>query len=70
MNEQAQDALTYVRQYGNTDLFFTFTCNPKWQEIQETFLPGQNHYHRPNITVKMFNQIFKELMDLMTKGNC
>ncbi|KAL4132202.1 hypothetical protein QTP88_009407 [Uroleucon formosanum] len=33
MHERAQDALTYVRHYGSSDLFVTFTFNPKWQEI-------------------------------------
>ncbi|CAE1281042.1 unnamed protein product [Acanthosepion pharaonis] len=32
MHARTQDAMTYVRKYGRTDLFLTFTCNPKWQE--------------------------------------
>ncbi|XP_071719195.1 uncharacterized protein [Rutidosis leptorrhynchoides] len=27
------DAMAIVRAYGHPDLFITFTCNPKWQEI-------------------------------------
>ena len=34
MHEYTQDAMTYVRIYGRPDLFITFTCNPKWSEIQ------------------------------------
>ncbi|KAH8267063.1 hypothetical protein KR044_003170 [Drosophila immigrans] len=34
MHEYAQDAMTYVRNYGTPDLFSTFTCNPKWMEIE------------------------------------
>ncbi|CAB3224789.1 unnamed protein product [Arctia plantaginis] len=34
MHEYAQDAMTYVRNYGTPDLFITFTCNPKWTEIE------------------------------------
>lgn len=30
MQEYAQDAMTYVRVYGKSDLFITFTCNPTW----------------------------------------
>ncbi|XP_044312745.1 uncharacterized protein LOC123037188 [Drosophila rhopaloa] len=33
MHEYAQDAMTYVRNYGRPDLFITFTCNPKCPEI-------------------------------------
>jgi len=29
-----RDAMTYVRNYGNPDLFITFTCNPNMQEIK------------------------------------
>ncbi|XP_055938124.1 uncharacterized protein LOC129968294 [Argiope bruennichi] len=33
MQEYIQDAMTYVRHYGLSDLFITFTCNPNWKEI-------------------------------------
>ncbi|XP_050059745.1 uncharacterized protein LOC126551035 [Aphis gossypii] len=69
MHERAQDALTYVRHYGSSDLFVTFTCNPKWQEIQEALLRGQKHYHRPDIIARVFNRKVKELIDLLTKGD-
>lgn len=68
MHEKAQDALTYVRKYGSSDLFITFTCNPKWKEIQEALLPGQKHYHRPDIIARVFNRKVKDLMDLLIKG--
>jgi hypothetical protein len=35
MNEKSQDAMTYVRKFGRSDLFITFTCNPKWPEIKK-----------------------------------
>jgi len=41
MHEYAQDAMTYVRNYGRPDLFITFTCNPKWPEITNQLLTGQ-----------------------------
>lgn len=31
MHEYAQVAMTYVRHYGQPDLFITFTCNPKYK---------------------------------------
>ncbi|XP_060858512.1 uncharacterized protein LOC132935889 [Metopolophium dirhodum] len=69
MHERSQDALTYVRHYGSSDLFVTFTCNPKWQEIQEALLRGQKHYHRPDIIARVFNRKVKELIDLFKKGD-
>ncbi|KAL4098553.1 hypothetical protein QTP88_023139 [Uroleucon formosanum] len=69
MHERAQDALTYVRHYGSSDLFVTFTCNPKWQEIQESLLRGKKHYHHPDIIARVFNRKVKELIDLLTKGD-
>ena len=30
-----------VEKLGKSDVFLTFTCNPKWPEITENLLPGQ-----------------------------
>eukprot|EP00919_Chromeraceae_sp_WS-2016_P049114 GHVR01116184.1.p1 GENE.GHVR01116184.1~~GHVR01116184.1.p1 ORF type:complete len:120 (+),score=10.30 GHVR01116184.1:1062-1421(+) len=35
MHERTQDAMCYVRRHGPPDLFITFTCNTKWEEIQD-----------------------------------
>lgn len=56
MNEYAQDAMTYVRSYGRPDLFITFTCNPKWQEITSELTAGQSSVHRHDITARVFKQ--------------
>ena len=39
--ERTQDAMTYVRCHGRPDLFITFTCDPKWPEIDTQLMPGQ-----------------------------
>ena len=31
------DAMAICQQYGNPDLFITFTCNTKWPEILRYF---------------------------------
>ena len=56
MQEYIQDALTYVREYGQPFLFITFTCNPKLLEIISLLLPGQNAIHRHDITARVFRQ--------------
>ena len=55
MQERQQDAMTYVRKYGKADLFITFTCNPKWKEIQGNLFDGQKNIHRHVITARVFN---------------
>ena len=67
MQEYIQDALTYVREYGQPFLFITFTCNPKWPEITSLLLPGQNAIHRHDITARVFSQKLKSLINFITK---
>ncbi|XP_070143857.1 uncharacterized protein [Drosophila kikkawai] len=67
MHEYAQDAMTYVRNYGRPDLFITFTCNPKWPEITNLLLPGQTSSDRPDITARVCKQKITVLMDYIVK---
>lgn len=67
MHEYAQDAMSYVRNYGRPDLFITFTCNPKWDEIKQHLFQGQTYTDRHDITARVFKQKLKSLMDLITK---
>ena len=69
MHEYTQDAMTYVRNYGRPDLFVTFTCNPKWQEIQEELLPGQTHSDRHDLLARVFRQKLIKLMNIITKSH-
>nr|XP_027192716.1 uncharacterized protein LOC113787761 [Cicer arietinum] len=51
-----QDAMAICRYVGYPDLFLTFTCNPKWPEIQfflET-VEGQKSDDRPDIISRVF----------------
>ena len=41
MHKRQEDAMTYVRKYGQPDLFITMACNPNWPEIKDNLLPGQ-----------------------------
>lgn len=67
MQEYSQDAMTYVRSYGRPDLFITFTCNPKWEEIVSELSSGQTSVHRHDITARVFKQKLKSLMDFIVK---
>ncbi|XP_072380799.1 uncharacterized protein [Diabrotica undecimpunctata] len=67
MHEYAQDAMSYVHHYGTTDLFITFTCNPHWIEIKQELFPRQSPIDRHDITVRVFRQKLKSLMDFIVK---
>lgn len=68
MHEYTQDAMTYVRKYGTPDLFITFTCNPKWDEINRELFPGQKHTDRHDLIARVFHLKLKVLMNLLNKG--
>lgn len=67
MHEYAQDAMSYVRHYGTPDLFITFTCNPKWTEIQQELFTRQSPIDRHDITARVFKMKLKSLMDFIVK---
>lgn len=67
MHEYAQDAMTYIRNYGTADLFITFTCNPKWTEIQKELFPDQSPIDRHDITARVFKQKLRALIDFIVK---
>lgn len=68
MQEYIQDAMTYVRNYGRSYLFITFTCYPNRDKIQSLLLPDQQSIHRiHHITTRVFKQKLKSLIDFMVK---
>ena len=73
------EAMTIVRKKGRPTLFITFTCNPKWPEIEAELLhmrtesgdlgPKQDPALRPDITARVFKMKLRELLDDLTKRN-
>ncbi|VDK79069.1 unnamed protein product [Onchocerca ochengi] len=61
------EAIAYVCHYGRPDLFITIICNPTSDDIQKLLLPGQSPIDRHDITVRVFRQKLKPLMDFMIK---
>jgi len=57
------DALTLPQRYHCPDLFVTFTCNPKWPEIQREIPRGSNARDHPDIVARVFWIKFKSMMD-------
>lgn len=68
MHERTEDAMTYVRHYGRPDLFITFTCNPRWNDIQNVLLQSQKSHDRHDIVARVFHLKVKKIMNLLTKG--
>ncbi|XP_077273719.1 uncharacterized protein LOC143903730 [Temnothorax americanus] len=52
-----------------TDLFITFTCNPKWKDITDALLPGQKTHDRHDIIARVFHLKVKKMMALLNKGS-
>jgi hypothetical protein len=58
--------MAIVRHYGKPTLFITFTCNPKWQEIQDALMPNQSPQDRPDILDRAFAIRLRNLIDDLT----
>jgi hypothetical protein len=65
MQQLYQDSMAIVRHFGRPSLFITFTANPKWKEITDELLPGQNPVDRPDLIARIFHlkqqQLLQEL---------
>ncbi|KAG8371620.1 hypothetical protein BUALT_Bualt13G0107200 [Buddleja alternifolia] len=64
MVQNYQDAMAICRYYGPPNIFLTFTCNPKWPEIQRCvdLIPGQKVEDRPHVVARVFKIKLDELM--------
>jgi hypothetical protein len=70
MIQNYQDGMAICRVFGAPDLFITFTCNPKWDEISDALLmePGQTHVDRPDIVTRVFKMKINEFTQDVRKG--
>lgn len=68
MQKNLQDALALLRLFGGSDLFITFTANPRWPEIEQALLPGQLPSDRPDLVARAFHIKFESMMkDIMER---
>ena len=63
MQQNYQDAMAILRNYGKPDFFITMTCNPKWSEIVENLEEGQSLEFRPDLVARVFKLKLEALMD-------
>ncbi|XP_019086331.1 PREDICTED: uncharacterized protein LOC109126890 [Camelina sativa] len=68
MMQHYLDAMATCKYYGFPDLFITFTCNPRWSEIDRYL---QRHRlskeDRPDICSRVFKMKLDRLLDQVTK---
>ena len=69
MFELYQDSMSIVRKYGKPDLFITFTCNPKWEEISSALILNQKATDRPDLIVRVFRMKLRELLTDICKNH-
>ncbi|CAF1123354.1 unnamed protein product [Rotaria magnacalcarata] len=69
MQQNYQDATGIVRKCGKPDLFITFTCNPRWKEIEEQFFPGQTPSDRPDLIARIFKLKLKQLINDIVRNH-
>jgi hypothetical protein len=63
MQKNLQNALALLRKFGGSDLFITFTANPRWREVEEALLPNQTPADRPDIIARVFQMKLESLID-------
>ncbi|CAK5074082.1 unnamed protein product [Meloidogyne enterolobii] len=62
MLESFMDAMAIVNEVGKPDLFLTFTCNPKDEDIKKCLLENQGTHDRPDIVARVFRLKVKEFL--------
>ena len=67
MHQRYLDAMAMVLRVGKPDLFITFTCNPKWPQIQQQLYPGQKAEDRPDLVARVFKMYLKDMLKLIVK---
>ena len=67
MQQNYQDAMAIVCKYGKPDIFLTFTCNPKLQEITGSLGPRQYAQDRPDLVARVFKRHLEELLKDITE---
>ena len=67
MQQAYADARAIFSHLGRPHLFFTWTGNPKWPEIQDTLLPGQSFINQPLAVTRIFWEKLEQLQYDITK---
>jgi len=68
MDQLYFDGMAICSKIGFPDIFITFTCNPRWPEIERLLAPLHQRAHdRPDIVARIFKMKFDQLMSYLIK---
>jgi hypothetical protein len=63
MIQSYHDGIVICRVFGPLDFFFTFTCNPKWPEIVNSFYnPDLRPSDKLDVIVRVYHMKLEELI--------
>jgi hypothetical protein len=62
MQQLFQDSMYLITHFGKSNLFVTFTANPKWEEVTAALFTDQTIVDRPDIIARMFRAKLKDLI--------
>jgi hypothetical protein len=65
MKQRLEDAIAINNEFGNPDLFITFTCNPEHPDIIKCLREGESTNDRPDIVARVFRLQLKQFMKEM-----
>jgi hypothetical protein len=68
LRSNAIDAMTIVSELGESTAFVTATFNPKWPELKEKLIEGQQIYDRPDIACIVFKARLSALIHNIKHG--
>ena len=68
-NSKFQDGMAICRKYRKPDLFLTFACYPKWDEITKELRPGEVVQDRPDLVSRVFKLEKDHLIKDIKSGN-
>jgi hypothetical protein len=57
-----------VTHFSKSDLFVTFTANPKWEEVTAALFTDQTVVNRPDIIARVFRAKLKDLIGQIRNG--
>ena len=62
MQQLFQDSMAIVCHYGKPTFFLTLTANPRWPEIVQNLLAGQQPTDWPDLIARVFRLKVKALL--------
>ena len=68
MQQLFQDSMAVVRVLGKPTFFITFTANPRWTEIADELIAGQQPSDRPDLISRVFRLKCCELITDLKNG--